>query len=192
MKLAFSTQHIQLFIITLSSLLILSCSSPQAPVIQNNAELTASEKLGKALFFDTRLSSPEGQSCASCHSPEHGFSQPIQSLATAEGATKGLFGNRNVPTIAYIGFTPKFHKEIEDGDTLFVGGFFLDGRESTLEDQATKPILNPVEMGIASEQALVKKIKDSGYEEAFNDLYGKDSLNNTKTAIQFISQAIAD
>ncbi|MDH5425936.1 MAG: c-type cytochrome [Gammaproteobacteria bacterium] len=154
--------------------------------------LNASEQLGKALFFDARLSSPAGQSCASCHSPEHGFSHPDSKLATAEGAAKGLFGNRNVPSITYIKFTPEFHKVTEDGESLHVGGFFLDGREKTLEDQATKPMLNPVEMGIASEQDLISKIKESGYEKMFNDIYGKDALKETKKAVQYISQAIAD
>lgn len=192
MKSIMTMTPVQLLIITLFSLTTLSCSSPDAVSVKKDSSLTASQQLGKDLFFDARLSSPAGQSCASCHSPKHGFSQPNQKLATAEGAVKGLFGNRNVPSIAYIGFTPKFHKETEDGESLYVGGFFLDGRESTLEDQATKPMLNPVEMGIANEQALVSRIKESGYEKTFDSIYGDSSLSNTDKAIQVISRAIAD
>lgn len=185
-KYAFSS--ILIFISTV----LLSCSTSNPQKTNEGIELNASEKLGKALFFDTRLSSPEGQSCASCHSPQHGFSQPVQNLATTEGATKGLFGNRNVPSITYIKFTPEFHKIIEDNEPLYVGGFFLDGRETTLENQATKPILNPVEMGVVNEQALINSVKSLGYEKTFQEIYGKDSLSTTKTAIKNISQAIAD
>ena len=181
-----------LIITTFCSSLLLSCSSTNTPKVSASIELSAAEQLGKTLFFDSRLSSPEGQSCASCHSPQHGFSQPNQQLATAESATKKLFGNRNVPSIAYIKYTPEFHKVIEENEPLYIGGFFLDGREATLEKQAIKPILNPVEMGIANEQALIRKIKNLGYEKTFNEVYGKDSLSNTKTAIKNISQAIAD
>lgn len=179
-------------IIILISLSVLSCSSQEATKNNETNTLSASQQLGKDIFFDARLSSPVGQSCASCHSPKHGFSQPNQKIATAEGATKGLFGNRNVPSIAYIAFTPKLHKVTEDGETLNVGGFFLDGREATLEGQATKPMLNPIEMGVANKATLVQKIKDSGYEKAFDKVYGKGSLSETKTAIKHISNAIAD
>lgn len=191
MKFTFQTKKTRALIITCCALFLQSCGQTQKSVDNKSVALSASQKLGKKLFFDARLSSPVGQSCASCHSPDHGFSQPVQNLATAEGAKKGLFGNRNVPSIAYIGFTPTFHKTIEDGDTLYVGGFFLDGREKTLEDQAIKPMLNPVEMGIADEATLVKKIKASGYEDDFNKIYGKNSLKDTKKAIQHIANSIA-
>jgi len=192
MKSIFSNKHAQILITTTCLLFVLSCSSKQNVESNSTATLSASEKLGKALFFDASLSSPQGQSCASCHSPKHGFSHPDNKLATAEGAMKGLFGNRNVPSIAYIGFTPNFHKVIEEGDLLYVGGFFLDGREATLEDQATKPMLNPVEMGIKDEATLVAKIKTAGYEAEFNAIYGKGALSNTKQAIKYISNALAD
>ena len=171
-QLTFLQKHSHALIISLISFLTLSCSSQEITLDKNPNNLSASQQLGKDIFFDARLSSPAGQSCASCHSPQHGFSHPNQKIATAEGATKGLFGNRNVPSIAYIGFTPKFHKIIEDGEALYVGGFFLDGREKTLEDQAIKPMLNPIEMGIANEAELVKKIKQAGYEKAFNKIFG--------------------
>lgn len=151
------TKSIIITVFAAGSLIVAACSLSQSPLKQQAVKLTASETLGKSLFFDTRLSSPAGQSCASCNRPEHGFSQPNQKLATAECAIKGLFGNRNVPTISYIGFTPELHKSIEDEEAIYIGGLFLDGREKTLQDQATKPILNPVEMGVKDEATLVKK-----------------------------------
>ncbi|MDH5517371.1 MAG: c-type cytochrome [Gammaproteobacteria bacterium] len=170
------------------SFLLASCT----PAADGSNSLSSSEKLGKALFFDTRLSSPEGQSCASCHHPERGFAHPDTKIATAEGAVKGLFGNRNSPSIAYIKYTPAFHKTIEDGDTLYIGGFFLDGREKTLQAQAIKPMLNPLEMGNKNTSELLKKVIAAGYQPAFDQLFGAASLNNEKIAMQHISQVISD
>ncbi|HYO65776.1 MAG TPA: cytochrome-c peroxidase, partial [Archangium sp.] len=42
--------------------------------------------LGKLLFFDTNLSKPAGQSCASCHDPETGFADPHSDLPVSRGA----------------------------------------------------------------------------------------------------------
>jgi len=192
MKCLFTNKFALTLIAVLGSVLVISCSSSQDTKSSNQIQLNESEKLGKALFFDASLSTPQGQSCASCHSPEHGFSHPNSKQASAEGAVKGLFGNRNVPSITYIGFNPAFHKVVEEGDLLYVGGFFLDGRETTLEDQATKPMLNPVEMGIKDETTLVAKIKKAGYEKQFNKLFGKDAFGNTDQAIKYISKVIAD
>lgn len=191
MNLVLSMKQTFILIIALNAAFISSCSTQQTANPSEGIELTASEQLGKALFFDARLSSPVGQSCASCHSPQHGFSHPNQQSATSEGAQKGIFGNRNAPSIAYIKHNPEFHTVIEDGEALHIGGFFIDGREKTLENQAIKPLLNPVEMGLANEAELIQKIKDSGYEKKFNALYGSDALSNEK-AIQNVSRAIAD
>lgn len=191
MKSVFSNRFTLLIITLFSLVLIQSCDSKQTPEPQKTNALTETETLGKKLFFDASLSSPAGQSCASCHSPQHGFSHPDNKRATSEGALKGLFGNRNVPSIAYIGFTPEFHKTIEEGDLLYIGGFFLDGRETTLESQATKPMLNPVEMGIKDEATLVAKIK-TRYQAEFNKVFGDGALSNTEKAVKNISKAIAD
>jgi len=66
--------------------------------------LSPKERLGKHLFFDAKLSVPEGQSCATCHAPEVGFAGPHEETnkagAAYEGATKGRFGKRKPPTSA--------------------------------------------------------------------------------------------
>src|SRR4051794_34997658 len=58
-------------------------------------ELTPEEKLGKRLFFDPSLSTPPGQSCASCHAPKAGFTSPEEEVnaagAVLPGATGDLF-----------------------------------------------------------------------------------------------------
>ena len=43
---------------------------------QSGPELSDTEALGKAIFFDTDLSINQNQSCASCHGPDVGFTGP--------------------------------------------------------------------------------------------------------------------
>jgi len=58
--------------------------------------------LGKKLFFDTRLSINDSQSCASCHRLDDGFAG-VDNLPTAPGA-KGKLGSRNRPTVLNAGW----------------------------------------------------------------------------------------
>ena len=62
-----------------------------------------------------------------------GFSD-LNHNVVSEGAVNGLFLNRNAPDIAYVMFAPTLH--FDNIDSTYVGGFFLDGRVNTLEEQA--------------------------------------------------------
>ena len=100
------------------------------------------EDLGREIFFDTNLSEPAGQSCASCHLPDTGFAHPNSGNPTSEGAIEGIFGNRNAPTVSYTRFIPRFINRRFNPPT---GGLFIDGRTNSLEQQAKAPFLNPLE-----------------------------------------------
>ena len=145
--------------------------------------------LGKSLFMDGNLSEPAGQSCVSCHSLGSGFSDPDAAEATSRGVIPSRFGNRNTPMAAYASFIPKFHYDEKEG--LYIGGQFLDGRESTLEDQAKKPFFNELEMNNPDEETLVKKVKASAYADLFRKIYGENSLDDAKKALDHIADAIA-
>ena len=71
--------------------------------IDSPKHLTPKARLGKLIFFDKNLSSPTGESCATCHDPFHGF-EDIESREESEGAVKTRAGNRNAPTAAYAAF----------------------------------------------------------------------------------------
>jgi cytochrome c peroxidase len=62
--------------------------------------------LGKAIFFDTRLSEPQGQTCATCHDPAAGFADPVTDRPVSEGAIPVRFGNRNANSITYAMYSP--------------------------------------------------------------------------------------
>jgi cytochrome c peroxidase len=108
-------------------------------------------ELGKKLFFEKRLSKNDAQSCASCHRLDDGAAG-VDNLPTSPGA-EGQTGTRNSPTVLNAGWQKSQ---------------FWDGRAKDLADQAGQPILNPIEMGMPSEQAVVDKLGGlPEYPEAF-------------------------
>lgn len=142
--------------------------------------------LGKALFFDKNLSNPIGQSCATCHNPQTGFSDLNHGIV-AEGAVNGLFGNRNAPIVSYAMFSPTLQYDTVDG--TYFGGLFLDGRANTLETQAKKPFFDPLEMNLTDLKMLVHKLKQASYFGLYQKVYGIEE--DPKTILDNIAEAIA-
>ena len=113
---------------------------------ENPDNITTPEKieLGKALYFDKRLSKDNTQSCNTCHDLN---TFGVDNKSFSEGNDGGL-GARNSPTTLNA--------------ALHIAQFW-DGREPDVEAQAGGPILNPVEMAMPSEQAVVERL--SGIDE---------------------------
>ncbi len=151
------------------------------------------EDLGRNLFFDTSLSDPAGQSCASCHDPLSGFADPVvsQNAPVSEGAITGRFGNRNAPTASYAKFIPPRELVTENGSTFYKGGLFLDGRSRDLAEQAAAPFLNPLEMANADEAAVVNAVKATDYAGIMVHLYDETVFDNVGEAYDKITAAIA-
>jgi len=149
--------------------------------------------LGQQLYFDTHLSSPDGQSCASCHTPSAGYADPDAGLPVSEGVIAGRFGGRNAPSAAYAAFSPPFGLQSVDGESLYIGGQFWDGRAADLAAQAKGPFLNPVEMNDPDKASVVAEVRASRYAALFRHVYGRDSLapHNVDRAYDDIADAIA-
>lgn len=151
--------------------------------------------LGEKIFHDSRLSEPQGVSCASCHNPRRAFTgnngSPISAVAV--GAVRDRFGGRNSPTLMYTRYSPEF--AFVEGDTpgeyVATGGQFWDGHASTLADQAKGPFLNPHEMNNPSRAAVIAKIADGPYAKLFQNVVGVHSLENTDDAFDRLTLAIA-
>jgi cytochrome c peroxidase len=150
---------------------------------------TAKAQLGQALFFDPSLSSPPGQSCATCHDAGAAMTDPDRALPVSKGALPGRAGNRNAPTTLYSAFSPRFHFDEKEG--LYVGGQFLDGRAATLEEQAGGPFLNPLEMANPDKQSVVAKVRRTAYGRDFDKVFGKGALDDTERAYERIAEALA-
>jgi cytochrome c peroxidase len=126
-------------------------------------------ELGRLLFFDPVLSGDNTLACASCHHPDHGFTD---NRAVAIGI-HGQKGSRSAPTI----WNAAFYREQ-----------FWDGRAATLEDQAKGPIQNPIEMGedpahLIAELQAIPEYK-SRFDAAFAGSAGSAiTLDNIAAAI---------
>lgn len=120
--------------------------------------------LGKLLYFDTRLSKDQTLSCATCHMPFHGFTDPNR---TSPGVGH-QFGVRNSPTVM---------------NRLFSQAQFWDGRARDLEEQAHGPLTNPVEMAMGSHDDVVLRVKDvAGYGPLFAKAYGDPKVDMPRIA----------
>lgn len=113
------------------------------PASMPGAENDSTERidLGRKLFFEKRLSSNNSQACETCHRLDNGAAG-ADGLPTSPGA-EGQVGTRNSPTVLNAGWQKSQ---------------FWDGRATDLADQAGQPILNPVEMGMPNEQAVINKL----------------------------------
>lgn len=113
--------------------------------------------LGRMLYHDPRLSQSGTMSCNSCHDLAH-FG--VDGSPTSVGF-KGQHGSRNAPTVYNA-----------------AGAFvqFWDGRSPSVEEQAKGPILNSVEMAMASPAAVVGVLKGiKGYAPLFQAAFPGDA-----------------
>jgi cytochrome c peroxidase len=182
----------------LLSALIAGCSrdpvpAPVAPAPPSASRVDAAAlaSLGRDLFFDASLSSPPGQSCASCHDPRWAFSTPRDRMnaGMAPGADPARFGMRNPPSLMYASFSPPRHLDPVRG--TLVGGLMHDQRADSLEEQALRPFFNPVEMANTSAAALLARLRRTTYAGTFGRLFGRGVLADPATAMQAVAAALA-
>jgi len=164
-------------------------------------DLSDIEELGKELFFDENLSTPPGQSCATCHDPEVGFTGPNSQInaswAVYPGAVFPRFGNRKPPTAAYAGDSPVLYYDA--GDEAWVGGMFWDGRATgytlgdPLAEQAQGPFVNPLEQNNRNPRVVCFKVAMSDYADDYEDVFGKppDFMKHVDETYENIARAIA-
>jgi cytochrome c peroxidase len=119
-------------------------------------------ELGRLLFFDNRLSRDQTISCASCHQPEYGFSDP----AVHSKGVEGQLGKRNSMSLLNVALFEEFS---------------WDGHNTSLENQTLEALTNPAEMAMSHEniEAVVKE----DYGEELIELYGDASTESVAKAI---------
>jgi len=148
------------------------------PPWSGSADDPALVALGKSLFFDARLSEPQGTSCASCHDPAHGFSGVNGStLGVPRGSRPGHFAQRTAPSVMYLRYVPAFHW-FEDDEAPAPepkGGFFWDGRVDSLAELVAQPLFNPDEMNAGSARRIAEKIARGPYAKEFRGVAGATS-----------------
>ena len=118
---------------------------------------TAQVELGKALFSETRLSSTNAVSCATCHRADRGF-------ADGQRFSVGVAGTplkRHTPHLYNLAWNRTF---------------FWDGRASSLEEQAVAPIRSPDEMGLPGDTAVARLRAIPSYAAVFGEVFPKSGV----------------
>ena len=130
---------------------------PQAMISEKNPITREKVRLGKILFYETRISVDGTVSCSRCH--------PI-SLYAADGLRKSIGNNcklnpRNAPTLFNTAGQISAH---------------WIGNRIDVEDQAKQSVIGPPSFGMPSYESVEKKLKDiNGYAELFKAAFPADN-----------------
>lgn len=112
---------------------------PEVALNPDNPLTEAKLELGKMLYFEPRLSLSGVFSCNSCHNLA---TYGVDNLETSTGHGWAQ-GPRNSPTVM---------------NAALQASQFWDGRAADVEEQAGGPILNPIEMGIPTQEFAVERL----------------------------------
>jgi cytochrome c peroxidase len=180
-------------------------TSPAAPahstsyygqVLERRPSVTGMTAVGRLMFSDPTLSASGKIACSTCHDPSQAFG-PTNSLPVQRGGADGHgTGVRAVPSLRYSQSVPPFTQHFfeSDGndseDQGPAGGRTWDGRSQSAHDQARLPLLSPFEMGNASPEAVVAKVRSSRYAPQFRDLFGRGVFENPGAAFNDVLMAL--
>ena len=125
---------------------------PDSSALENTSLTPERVALGKALFYETRVSSDGRQGCVSCHSPSYhgGDSLPL---------SMGVHGKvlpRNAPTVF---------------NTSLLVAQHYGGNRTSVEDQAVKALTSLVAYGNATYEQAEKKLVQLGYQPWFDKAF---------------------
>ena len=134
---------------------------PITPIVKLKNIDIKKAKLGEKLFFDARLSKNNTIACASCHNLAEGGDDNLQ----YSFGINGQEGNMNAPTV--LNAVNNFRQ-------------FWDGRAKNLQNQASGPIENPIEMGFSFKE-LIPKLQNSEYKALFSKVYKEGITKNSIT-----------
>ncbi len=140
---------------------------PPLVIPADNPPTAETVALGRRLYYDSVLSADNTVSCASCHTPQSGFTDRGK-VSTGVG---GKHGTRHSPTVINSAY-----------NTLQ----FWDGRAPSLEEQAKGPIANPVEMASTYPDVVKRLQADPKYVALFKQAWGTDQIT-----IDLVAKSIA-
>jgi hypothetical protein len=112
--------------------------------------------LGKALFFETRVSNDGRLGCATCHNPAF---YGADALALSVGVN-GKVLPRNASTVF--------------NTSLLISQHF-GGNRATVEEQAVKALLSPLAYGNTSYEQVEKKLQVLGYQSWFEKAFAGEA-----------------
>lgn len=171
--------------------LLSACGGGGATAASSNVpaqtSLSPQAALGQRIFSDPTLSASSRQSCASCHAESNGHGPDNALAVQLGGASLDLQGNRSAPSINYLSANTAFYFA-DDGTPT--GGFFWDGRATSLQDQASHPLLAPNEMANGSKADVVAKLSRAAYADEFRSVFGADIFTRADEAFDRLTLAL--
>lgn len=137
----------------------------------DNPITEAGAELGRALFYDTRLSLSGTTSCASCHQQERAFAdaRPV-SLGHA-----GAMIERNAMSLVNLRYV--------------IGGFLWDERAEQIEDAVRNALYSEVEMGLTPQRLVRTVAAAPGYDAMFAAAFGSAEVTE-KRIVDAIGQFV--
>ncbi|MBR9861613.1 c-type cytochrome [bacterium] len=149
---------------------------PTPDIAEDNPLTVQGVKLGKMLFYETKLSSDNSMSCASCHRQEHAFTD----TAKFSIGVRGLEGKRQAMSVFNMAWNSN--------------EFFWDGRAHLLRDQSLMPIQDELEMDETLESVIAKLSDDQSYRDQFIRAFGTDEITTeriSKAMEQFMNSIVS-
>ena len=139
-------------------------SFPQLALPVDNPLTVEGVELGRALFFDRRLSGNGRQSCASCHEPRHAFSDTVAFSRGAEGRE----GRRNSMPLFNLAWSPNFA---------------WDGGKPRIRDQALAALRSPIEMHGRPDEIVERLARDPAMVERFAVAFGSREVTEERVGL---------
>lgn len=148
---------------------------PLPTVPADNPMTVEKVELGRRLFYDTRLSENETQSCASCHRQELAFTDGL-SVPVGSTGEPGVRGSMMLANVAYL-------------ETLTWANPLM----RTLETQMLTPLFgdDPVELGHTDVDVMLNRLRaDADYLARFESAFGATE-NGEVIDLDRVTKAIA-
>jgi len=137
---------------------------PQPALPSDNPLTVEGVALGRRLFTDRRLSTGGGQSCASCHAPDHAFSD---SVALSLGVA-GKPGKRNGMPLFNLAWSP---------------AYTWDGGKPRVRDQALSAMTGPLEMNANLPTVVAALSRDPDVRTRFEAAFGTDEVTAVRIGL---------
>lgn len=149
---------------------------PEPELPADNRLTEQGVKLGRMLFYETRLSGNNSLACASCHKQENAFSDTNRFSTGIDG----LEGHRQAMSAVNMLWN--------------TNGYFWDGRAQKLRDQSIIPIQDDLEMNETMENVVEKLEQDTLYKHQFFRAFGSEDISSYRIGLaleQFLNSIVS-
>jgi len=149
---------------------------PEPELPADNPLTVQGVKLGRMLFYETRLSGDNSMACASCHKQENAFTDTNRFSTGIDG----LKGERQAMSAVNMLWN--------------TNGYFWDGRADKLREQSLLPIQDELEMHETLPNVVEKLEQDTMYTRQFFRVFGTEEITAHKISLaleQFMNSIVS-